>query len=54
MKREWIRHYSGWLNRDMNILVYGDAGVPLIAFPCQDAMCDNWENFQMQETWQII
>lgn len=50
MKREWIRHYSGWLNRDMNILVHGHTGVPLIAFPCQDSMCDNWENFQMQDT----
>jgi len=50
MKREWITHHSGWLNRDMNILVHGHAGVPLIAIPCQDGMCDNWESFQMQDT----
>lgn len=50
MKREWSKHYSSWLNRDMNILVYGSSGIPLIAFPCQDGMCDNWESFQMQDT----
>ena len=50
MKRELIKHYSKCLARDMHILVYGSAGVPLIAFPCQDGMCDNWEGFQMPET----
>lgn len=51
MKRELITHHSEYLNRDMNILVHGEAGgVPMIAFPCQDGMCDNWESFQMQDT----
>lgn len=50
MRREWIKHYSGWLNREMNVLVYGDRGVPLPAFPCQDGMCDNWEGFGMPDT----
>ena len=47
MNREYIEHYSGHLNRNMHMLVYGWTGVPVIAFPCQDGMCDNWEAFNM-------
>ena len=50
MNREWIAQFSTNLNREMHLLVYGYGGTPLLAFPCQDAMCDNWENFQMPET----
>ena len=50
MKREYYTHYSNYLNREMHILAHGHAGVPLIAFPCQDGMCDNWEGFQMPDT----
>ena len=50
MKREFYTQYSNYLNRDMHILVHGHAGVPVIAFPCQDGMCDNWESFNMQDT----
>ena len=50
MKREYISQYSQCLNREMHLLVYGHTGVPLLAFPCQDGMCDNWESFQMQDT----
>ena len=49
MKREFISHYSEFLKRDMHMLAYGEGGVPMIAFPCQDGMCDNWEGFQMPE-----
>ena len=31
----------------MNIRIYGGAGWPLLVFPTQDAMCDNYENFGM-------
>ena len=50
MNREWISHYSGHLNREMHLLAYGWGGTPVLAFPCQDGMCDNWESFQMQDT----
>ncbi len=51
MKRELITHYSEYLNRDMHILVHGEpGGTPMVAFPCQDGMCDNWESFGMQDT----
>lgn len=49
LNRQFISTYSEILDRRMNMLVYGDAGVPVIAFPCQDGMCDNWEGFQMPE-----
>ena len=50
MNREWITQYSSYLSRDMHMLVYGWGGTPLVAFPCQDGMCDNWEGFQMPDT----
>jgi len=49
MKREYITHYSENLGREMHMLAYGHDGVPVIAFPCQDGMCDNWEGFQMPQ-----
>ena len=49
MDRIYDTHYSGILNRDMHFLIYGRTGVPMIAFPCQDGMCDNWESFQMPD-----
>ena len=42
-----INHFSNHLWRDMNIRVYGTKGWPLLVFPTQDAMCDNYENFGM-------
>ncbi|MCI5650491.1 MAG: alpha/beta hydrolase-fold protein [Fusicatenibacter sp.] len=50
MRREWISQYSENLNREMHFLVFGSSGVPLLAFPCQDGMCDNWESFGMPDT----
>lgn len=50
MQKIHEKHYSQALKRDMNILVYGERGIPFLAFPCQDAMCDNFENFGMIDT----
>ena len=36
----------------MHVLVYGYTGVPIIVFPCQDSMCDNFENFGMIDVLQ--
>lgn len=47
MKREFITQHSACLERDMHMLVYGQEGLPVLAFPCQDGMCDNWEGFDM-------
>lgn len=42
--------HSKNLNRNMTIKIYGTGGVPILAFPTQDAMSDNWENFTMIDT----
>ena len=47
MYREEITHYSECLNRDMHIMVYGHGGVPFLAFPTQDSLCHNYEEFGM-------
>ena len=52
MERKLYTHYSKYLQREMHILVHGHGGVPFIAVPCQDGMCDNWESFNMQDTLQ--
>ena len=45
-----INWHSTRLDRMMNIRVYGkSAGVPILVFPTQDAMSDNFENFGMIE-----
>ncbi len=50
MDRQWITQYSHHLNRDMHILVHGQGGVPFMAFPCQNSMCTNYEEFGMIDT----
>lgn len=47
MNREFLSLYSQALGRELHLLVYGHSGTPLLAFPCQDGMCDNWESFDM-------
>ena len=34
----------------MKIKIYGHGGAPILVFPTQDAMSDNFENFGMVET----
>ena len=42
--------HSRRLDRVMNIRIYGkSSGVPILVFPTQDAMSDNFENFGMIE-----
>jgi esterase/lipase superfamily enzyme len=47
MYREWITSYSSALGRDMNMLIYGQGGLPILCFPTQDSMCQNYEDFGM-------
>ena len=47
MYREELVHYSGQLDREMHMMIYGHDGLPLLGFPTQDAMCRNYENFGM-------
>ena len=50
MKRTELTHHSQRLDKDMRMLVFGEGGYPIIVFPTQDAMCDNFENFGMVDT----
>ena len=36
----------------MSFRVYGNAGCPIVAFPTQDGMCDQWEGFGMVDILQ--
>lgn len=47
MHREEITHYSHSLGREMHVMAYGHGGVPFLAFPTQDSMCHNYEDFGM-------
>ena len=42
--------YSKNLKRNMNVKIYGVGGLPILVFPTQDAMSDNFENFGMIDT----
>ena len=43
-----VNWHSRHLDRKMNIRIYGSAdGTPILVFPTQDAMSDNFENFGM-------
>ena len=50
MYRQEITHYSNALQREMHILVHGHDGVPFLVFPCQNSMCNNYEDFGMVDT----
>ncbi len=47
MKREAHRWHSEALGRDMELLLYGHSGQPLLAFPSQDGRFWDWEGFGM-------
>ena len=47
MYREELSHYSRFLDREMHMMVYGHDGLPFLAFPTQDSMCHNLEDFGM-------
>jgi esterase/lipase superfamily enzyme len=47
MRREEKRWFSGHLGHDMDVIVYGHAGQPLICFPSQDGRTTDWEGFGM-------
>ena len=45
MQTKTLTHYSPSLEKDMNMMIYGHGGVPFLAFPTQDAMCRQLEEF---------
>ena len=47
MRVEHRRWFSGNLGHDMDLLLFGHAGQPLICFPSQDGRMDDWAGFGM-------
>ncbi len=50
MQRKETGWHSDRLGKGMGIRVYGHEGTPVLVFPTQDSMCDNFENFGMIDT----
>ncbi len=40
-----LTHYSPALGKDMHMMIYGRDGIPFLAFPTQDGMCRQLEDF---------
>ena len=47
MHREEVTQFSRNLDREMHLMIYGHRGVPFLAFPTQNSMCHNYEEFGM-------
>lgn len=47
---QYFKEYSHNLDREMEFMVYGHAGIPFVVFPCQDGMFYDFENEGMIET----
>lgn len=47
MRRDEHRWFSGNLGHDMDVIVYGHAGKPLVCFPSKDGRVRDWESFGM-------
>ena len=47
MYREEATWYSPAMGRDMHVMIYGHDGLPFLAFPTQDSLCRNYEDFGM-------
>lgn len=50
MYREEYTHYSQCLGKEMHMMIYGHDGLPFLAFPTQDSLCHNYEDFGMIDT----
>ena len=51
MEIRYFKHWSGYLNRDMEFKVYGHAGRPVMFVPCQGGRFFDFENFHMVDHW---
>ena len=50
MDTQYIADYSPALGRDMECMVYGHAGRPVLYIPCQDGRFFDFGDFHMAET----
>ena len=51
MEIRYLKHYSGYLYREMEIKIYGHAGKPVLFIPCQGGRFFDFENFKMIDSW---
>lgn len=51
MEIRYLKHYSSYLYREMEIKIYGHAGKPVLFIPCQGGRFFDFENFQMLDHW---
>lgn len=52
MQTSYHKHYSGALQRDMEVKVYGHAGKPCLVFPSQNGRYYDFESFNMPDSCQ--
>ena len=45
MQTQSLTHESASLGKEMHMMIYGYGGVPFLAFPTQDGMCRQMEDF---------
>ncbi len=53
IKREYIKFYSQFLQRDMELLIFGDRGLPVIFFPTRTARFYDYEDWKVIEAIQL-
>ena len=51
MEIRYFKHWSSWLNRDMEFKAYGHGGRPVLFVPCQSGRYFDFENFKMVDSW---
>ena len=51
MEIRYYKHYSGYLQRDMEFKVYGHRGKPVLFIPCQAGRFWDFESFRMIDSW---
>ena len=51
MEIRYEKHWSSWLNREMEFKVYGHGGKTVMFIPCQSGRFFDFENFKMLDVW---
>ncbi len=52
MDRQYFKNYSPSLERDMECIVWGHAGHPVLFIPCMGGRFFDFENFKMIDHWK--
>ena len=52
MEIRYEKHWSGYLNREMEFKIYGSCGKPVLFIPCQAGRFFDFENFHMDDVFR--